>query len=131
MIDLIALIHQCAPTVVPRVLYATIRTESGFNPLALHVNGNLRLQRPSKTAAEADAWSSWLIGHGYSVDMGLMQINSHNLASRRLTPLEAFDGQLSTYVNGTVAVLVVAAVGTHGRSTSTLTESCILVLLSS
>ena len=91
MIDLLALVQQCAPTVAPRTLQAIIRTESGFDPLALHVNGNVRLRRSPKTAAEAISWSGWLIGHGYSVDMGLMQINSRNLARFDLTAADAFD----------------------------------------
>jgi type IV secretion system protein VirB1 len=91
MIDLSSLIHQCAPTVAPATLQAIIRTESDFNPLALHVNGPVRLRSAPKTAAEAATWSAWLIRQGYSVDMGLMQINSRNLASLNLTPARVFD----------------------------------------
>jgi type IV secretion system protein VirB1 len=90
VIDL-ALIQQCAPTVAPATIQAIIRAESGFNPLALHVNGNVRLRYPPSTVAEAVTWSDWLIKRGYSVDMGLMQINSRNLASLNLTPEGTFD----------------------------------------
>lgn len=89
--DFSGLIQQCAPAVAPAIVTAIIRTESGFDPLALHVNGAVRLRSPPQTAAQAAHWSSWLIEHGYSVDMGLMQINSHNLASLNLTPADAFD----------------------------------------
>jgi type IV secretion system protein VirB1 len=91
MIDFASLIHHCAPTVAPALVEAIIRTESGFDPLALHVNGNVRLRSPPRTAAQAAAWSDWLIGHGYSVDMGLMQINSRNLTSLNLITADAFD----------------------------------------
>lgn len=91
MIDLATVMHQCAPSVAPSVLEAIIRTESGFDPLALHINGPMRLRSRPKTAAQAASWSSWLIRQGYSVDMGLMQINSRNLVALDLTPEGAFD----------------------------------------
>jgi type IV secretion system protein VirB1 len=91
MTDLTPLLQQCAPNVAVSTMHAIIRAESGFDPLALHVNGNVRLRRPPRTAAEAAAWSGWLIGQGYSVDMGLMQINSRNLARLNLTPAAVFD----------------------------------------
>jgi type IV secretion system protein VirB1 len=91
MVDVSSLMHRCAPTVAPVTLQAIIRTESGFNPLALDVNGRMRLRSAPKTAAEAAVWSRWLISRGYSVDMALMQINSHNLASLNLTPESVFE----------------------------------------
>jgi type IV secretion system protein VirB1 len=89
--DFAAVIHQCAPAVAPAVVMAIMRTESGFDPLALHVNGNVRLRSPPQSASQAATWSDWLIGNGYSVDMGLMQINSRNLAALNLTTADAFD----------------------------------------
>jgi type IV secretion system protein VirB1 len=86
-----ALLHQCAPHVSPQTMEAIIRTESGFNPLALHVNGSLRLSSAPHTAAEAAAWAKWLIGQGYSVDLGLMQVNSNNLGRLGMTEADAFD----------------------------------------
>lgn len=91
MIDVMMLIEQCAPQVAPSTIQAIIRTESNFNPLAINVNGNVRLKSQPRTAAEAAGWSQWLIEHHYSVDMGLMQINSRNLPRLKLTPAEVFD----------------------------------------
>jgi type IV secretion system protein VirB1 len=91
MIDFSNLIHDCAGSVPAAVVEAIVRTESGFDPLALHVNANARLQSQPKTKAQAAAWAEWLIRRGYSVDMGLMQINSGNLLSLNLTPVGAFD----------------------------------------
>jgi type IV secretion system protein VirB1 len=91
MIDFPSLLQQCAPHVAVSTMQAIIRAESGFNPLALNVNASLRLQRAPRTAGEAAAWARWLIGQGYSVDMGLMQINSHNLVHLKLSPEAAFD----------------------------------------
>jgi type IV secretion system protein VirB1 len=90
-VDITALIHQCAPAVAPVVVEAIMRTESSFDPLALHINGGARLRSPPRTASQAAAWSQWLIDRGYSVDMGLMQINSRNLASLGLSAADAFE----------------------------------------
>ena len=91
LIAVTALAAQCAPAVAPQTLLAVVRVESGFDPLALHINGPVRLRFAPKTAAQAARWSDWLIRRGYSVDMGLMQINSRNLAALHLTPADAFD----------------------------------------
>jgi type IV secretion system protein VirB1 len=85
------LVRHCAPRVAPNTILAIMRTESGSNPLALHVNASLQLRRPPKTTAEAVSWSGWLITHGYSVDMGLMQINSRNLVRLKMTVADAFE----------------------------------------
>jgi type IV secretion system protein VirB1 len=91
MSDFASLIQDCAPNVAPTVVAAIIRTESGFDPLALHVNGHFRLRSAPRTAAQAAVWAQWLIDRGYSVDLGLMQVNSRNLTSLNLTPALAFE----------------------------------------
>lgn len=74
------LVMQCAPNVAPSTMMAVIRVESGGNPLALNVNGKQRLARQPASRQEAVAWASWLVGKGYSVDIGLAQVNSAHLA---------------------------------------------------
>jgi type IV secretion system protein VirB1 len=85
------LVRQCAPRVAANTMLAIMRTESGFNSLALHVNADLRLQRAPRTTAEAIGWSGWLISRGYSVDLGLMQINSRNLTRLKMSVADAFE----------------------------------------
>ena len=77
---------QCAPTVHPYTMQQVVRVESGGDPLALHVNGLAanRQPKPSSTA-EAVAAARMFIATGFSVDLGLVQINSRNLPSLHLT----------------------------------------------
>lgn len=76
-----AALLACAPNVAPATLVAVIRVESGGDPLALHVNG-LRLQPPpAKTVAEAARIAESYVRRGFSVDLGLMQVNSRHLAA--------------------------------------------------
>lgn len=85
------LIIQCAPQVAPATMMALVKVESGGNPLAINVNGKRRLARQPKSRDEAMAWSEWLIAHGYSVDMGLTQVNSANLSKLRSNLAAMFD----------------------------------------
>jgi type IV secretion system protein VirB1 len=73
------LMQTCAPNVAPQTLAAIIQVESGGNQFALGVNGPVkRLPRPTN-AQEAARQARYYLNLGYSVDLGLMQINSNNL----------------------------------------------------
>src|SRR6266446_8380479 len=91
MVDWTPMIQQCAPEVHVSTMQAIIRTESGFNPLAININGATRLPRQPKSKTEAIGWARWLITRGYSVDLGLMQINSANLPRLGLNAETVFD----------------------------------------
>ena len=91
MIDLPALYAECAPQVHPKTMDAVVQVESDGRVLALKVN-HLRTQPPQPATADAavqtaEAW----IAHGYSVDIGLGQLNSRNLAALGLTVRAALD----------------------------------------
>lgn len=79
MMPSLEMMQVCAPTVAPPTLAAIIRVESGGNPFALGVNGSIAKRPHPKSAAEAAQWAHDYINLGYSVDLGLMQINSRNL----------------------------------------------------
>ena len=80
-----AALLACAPNIAPATLEAVIGVESGGNPLAINVNG-VRVQPPLATsAAEAARTAESYILRGYSVDIGLMQVNSRNLAALGVT----------------------------------------------
>ncbi|MCU6244029.1 lytic transglycosylase domain-containing protein [Enterobacter asburiae] len=73
---------QCIHEVAPHTIQKVIAVESGGNPLAINVNGLSRYKTPHpKTRDEAIATARHWISLGYSVDMGLMQVNSRNLAA--------------------------------------------------
>jgi type IV secretion system protein VirB1 len=87
---LFSLASHCAPTVAPETIVAIIRTESRGDPLALNVNGT---RQPVKQTNEADAITTArrYVDAGYSVDLGLGQINSRNMRKLGLTWETAFD----------------------------------------
>ncbi|MDG2633015.1 transglycosylase SLT domain-containing protein, partial [Vibrio parahaemolyticus] len=73
-------IYQVHPTTIEQV----IKNESNFRPLAINVNA-LPNQKPPritqpKTKQEAIQLANYYVSLGHSVDLGLMQINSKNLA---------------------------------------------------
>jgi len=86
----VALAARCAPGVAPESLLSVARTESQFDPLAIHDNTSGVSFNPA-AAAIAITIAKVLIERGHSVDLGLMQINSANLARLGLSIPDAFD----------------------------------------
>jgi type IV secretion system protein VirB1 len=87
---LLTLASQCAPTVAPETVLAIVRTESHEHPFALGVNG-ARQPTPRTNAVDAAAAARRYIAAGYSVDLGLGQINSRNMRALGLTWETVFD----------------------------------------
>ena len=91
MLDFLLLAQQCAPLVAPETMRAIVKTESGFNPLSIGVNGGARLVRQPASKAEAVVTAQWLIEQGYNIDLGLGQVNSTNLSKVGLSIEDSFD----------------------------------------
>lgn len=90
--DFAALVQQCAPWASSQTMAAIVRRESSFQPLSIGINAKgYRLQRQPVTKEEAIATAQWLIQNGFSVDLGLGQINSKNLAKLNLNVSSVFD----------------------------------------
>jgi hypothetical protein len=87
---ILALSAQCAPAVAPATMLAIVRTESGGFVHALNVNGTKSPSRP-KDQASAAMLARRYIQAGYSVDLGLAQINSRNLSRLGMTIEDALD----------------------------------------
>ena len=87
---LLALASQCAPSVAPETVLAIIQTESKGEPFALNVNGG-RQPASQGNAADAAAIARRYVAAGYSVDLGLGQINSRNMRWLGLTWETVFD----------------------------------------
>lgn len=87
----VGLATSCAPGVAAETLAAVARAESGFDTLAINVNGPAGGRVRAAGTAEAVARARALIATGRSVDLGLMQVNSRNLGWLGLSVEEAFD----------------------------------------
>jgi type IV secretion system protein VirB1 len=87
---ILALALQCAPSVAPETVLAIIQTESGRDPFALNVNGGRQPARQAN-ATDAAATARRYVAEGYSVDLGLGQINSRNMRWLGLTWDTVFD----------------------------------------
>ena len=87
---LLALASQCAPSVAPETVLAIIQTESRGEQSALNVNGGRQPAR-QPNAADAAGTARRYVEAGYSVDLGLGQINSRNMRWLGLTWETVFD----------------------------------------
>ncbi len=87
--------QTCAPLVSPVTLAAIVKTESDFNPFAVSINAKpkskvFKIPQP-KSETEAIHIANSLINAGFSIDMGLGQINSKNLPRLGLTVENMFN----------------------------------------
>jgi type IV secretion system protein VirB1 len=87
---ILGLAMQCASNIAPQTVAAIVHTESRGHPLALNVNGTRQPKRPTNLA-DAVATAKRYITMGYSVDLGLGQINSRNMRKLGLTWDTVFD----------------------------------------
>lgn len=91
MLPSLDMMHQCAPNVAPETIAAIIRVESGGNAFALGVNGPVRNRPRPQNVQQTASLAHYYMNLGYSVDLGLMQINSNNLPGLGYTVEEILD----------------------------------------
>lgn len=77
--DLSSLINKCSYRVAPSTMYAIVKTESRGNPLAININGRVKLKYQPYTFDQAVKWADYLEAHGYNFDIGLTQVNIKNI----------------------------------------------------
>src|SRR4051812_19113467 len=87
----LALAHQCAPAVAPETIVGIARTESGLYPREIHDNTPRRSYAPETIDAAVALATGLIHDQGHSVDLGLMQVNSANLAVFNLSISNALD----------------------------------------
>ena len=85
----LALAAQCAPGVAPDVMLSMMHVESHFDQYAIGINHGPVVH--PRTFDEAVNTASRYIAAGYSVDLGIAQINSHNLSRLGLAIADTFD----------------------------------------
>lgn len=86
-----ALFLVCAPNVAPATLFAIIAAESANNQISININGPFPTKRQPQNLDEAVKLARSAIDAGYTVDLGLMQVNSANLQELGLTLGQIFD----------------------------------------
>ncbi len=95
---------SCAPHIAPDTIQAIAKSESAFKPYSLSINyptrsarglgynnSNLYLSRQPKDKAQAIRWTRWFLDHGYTVSIGLMQVNIEVARSLHVRPRDLFD----------------------------------------
>lgn len=75
---IVALAQQCAPEIATEAVVPLVMTESGGDALQINVNKGPRVR--AGTVAEGAAIVRRYMAAGYTVDVGLAQINSANFA---------------------------------------------------
>ncbi|MGC8494194.1 MAG: lytic transglycosylase domain-containing protein [Syntrophobacteraceae bacterium] len=96
-------IEPCAPEVAPKTIQAIIGVESRGDPLAIHVNSKARVPFPKpRNREQAIRIANRLIAAGYSVDCGLMQVNSQHLSPGGITTADLFDPCKNVRVGGEI-----------------------------
>lgn len=82
---------KCAPSANPHTMQFLIQNESRAFIYALNVNGNWHLARQPRDEREAVGFARWLLAHGMSFDVGLMQVNSANFPKTGLSLHDLFE----------------------------------------
>jgi type IV secretion system protein VirB1 len=99
-----ALASRCAPHVAPDTIEAIAKSESAFRPYSISINyptrsarnlgfadSNLFLIKQPKDKTQAIRWTRWFLNHGYTVSIGLMQINIEVASSLHVRPRDLFE----------------------------------------
>lgn len=84
-----ALAQRCAPEIAPEAVVPLVVTESGGDNLSINVNRGPRVR--ASTVAEGAAMVRRYMAAGYTVDVGLAQVNSVNFARLGVTVEQAFE----------------------------------------
>lgn len=128
ILELFALIQQCAPAVHPKTMMAVVQTESGGNPLAINLNGKDKAKpKQPRSVAEAVELVRQLQAEGANFDVGLAQINSRNFSSLGLTPESVFDPCVNLNAGGKVLQDAYESAQKHSENEQVALQSALSV----
>jgi len=109
------LAQSCAANVPVSTLEAIARTESALHPYALSINrphklarsqgwnrGTITLERQPESLDEAIAWTKWLLAHGVTVSIGLLQVNSEHAKALHVTVEQLFEPCTNLWAGATL-----------------------------
>jgi len=116
------LIESCAPGAAPSTMLAVATTESALYPYAISVNrpiqiaqaiglanSQIQLAQQPRSRQEAVQWMHWLLGHGVTVSVGLLQVNTENAGLFHLRPEQLFEPCTNIAVGSTLLAQAYAA----------------------
>jgi len=117
-----SLAESCGANVPVSTLEAIARTESALHPYALSVNrphqlahrqgwsrGTVTLERQPQSKGEALAWTKWLLAHGVTVSIGLLQINSEHASALHVTVEQLFEPCTNLWAGATLLTATYSA----------------------
>ena len=120
--QIITLIESCAPGAAPSTMLAVATTESALYPYAISVNrpiqiaqaiglanSQIQLAQQPRSRQEAIQWMRWLLGHGVTVSVGLLQVNTENAGLFHLRPEQLFEPCTNIAVGSTLLAQAYAA----------------------
>ncbi len=81
----------CGPSVHVDTLASIVQAETQFDTLAIHDNTTGRTYHPATSAEAVRIATDLVTAQRHSADLGLMQINSGNLAGLGMSVMDAFD----------------------------------------
>jgi type IV secretion system protein VirB1 len=109
------LAQSCTANVPESTLEAIARTESALHPYAISINrphhlarsrgwnrGMITLERQPESLEEAVAWTKWLLAHGMTVSIGLLQVNSQHAKALHVTVEQLFEPCTNLWAGATL-----------------------------
>lgn len=110
-----AVAGRCAASTASDTVLAVAQTESALHPYAISLNypaasatragypgHRLTLARQPRDKQEALRWMSWFAHRGYTVSVGLMQVNIENAVLFALSPSDLFEPCVNVAVGTTL-----------------------------
>jgi len=116
------LAESCGANVPVSTLEAIALTESALHPYALSVNrphqlaqrqgrnrGTITLERQPSSREEAITWTKWLLAHGVTVSIGLLQVNSEHAKALHVAVEQLFEPCTNLWAGATLLTATYSA----------------------